>query len=228
MDFEKINRELNGAPFIVDLKGNVNNSDMLIQGTGVVKKIGHYEALLNFSHLPKGFHPAAISTYTISICCYAAAAMRNGGLNIVSMGATGYNTVRKLDFENGGQITISGEVSIDHNNFTFSGSIEGQAELPDDLAGNSIYIKRIIPVKEHMLHGVGEGTLFRQNGRGVKVTIDTTHTLKFQGERLPNPLKGEQFRIVSESGTLTNRTYKTNAYSILDGANTMAAVLQMK
>jgi hypothetical protein len=221
MNFEKINTELNGAPFTVNLKGNVNDSDISIQGTGIVKKIGHYEALLNFSHLPKGFHPAAISTYTISICCYGAAAMRNGGLNIVSMGANGYKTVRKLFFENGGLITISGDVTIDRNNFTFAGSIEGQADLPDDLAGNSIYIKRIVPVKEHELHGVGEGSLFRQNGREIKVKIDTTHLLKYHGERLSNPLKNEQFRIVSESGTLLNRTYKTNAYSILDGATTL-------
>lgn len=211
--------------FNIMVKGNINNTPIIIEGNGVVSRIGVYQATLNFNTIPKNFHPSAIATYLLSICCYYVGAMRNRGLNISSMGAKSYSTKRVLSFKTG-KITINGKIEEKNEIVKFTGSINGKVKLPNDLAGNSMYIKRI-DSKERgaKLIGKGEGSLFRINGQEVPMKIHTIHTLS--PKRLKNPLRKTQFRIVTENGELIGKTYKATVCSILDGSNTMANVLEM-
>ncbi len=221
-----IYRRHEATPFSIFVEGTLNGTSLTVTGNGGIPRRGVYEAVLNFSVLPPAFHPSAISTYLVSICCYANGEMRNGGLNILAMGAKGYSTRRVLKFGKNEQIVIEGDVSLEDIGFTFKGSISGEVKLPQDLAGNSIYIKRIDPSDGGIkLIGTGEGSLFRSKGPEVPVRIETVHTLR--PKPLPNPLTSTQFRIVTESGDLIGRTYRTRVHSILDGANTMAKVLKM-
>jgi hypothetical protein len=211
--------------FNIMVKGNVNNTPLVIEGNGVVSKIGVYEATLNFNALPPNFHPSAIATYLLSICCYYVGAMRNRGINISSMGANSYSTKRILTFKNG-KITIKGNIDKKDESVKFTGSINGKVKLPNDLAGNSIYIKRIDPKERGIkLIGIGEGSLFRINGQEIPMKIHTIHNLKTK--RLRNPLRNTQFRIVTENGELIGKTYRAIVCSILDGNNTMGNVLEM-
>jgi hypothetical protein len=82
------------------------------------------------------------------------------------------------------------------------------------------------PVSDHVVSGVGEGSIHTVGGGNVPVVIETLHTLK--PVDLPNPLKKTQFRIVTESGELVGRTYSTEVHSILDGANTMENVMKRR
>lgn len=212
------------VPFKIAIKGTVNNTPLTIEGSGVVPCQGVYEGVLNFSTIPQHFHPSAIATYVMSICCYMHASMRNGGLNINAMGGKGYSTHRVLRFGND-KIVIKGTVMPDANGVTFKGTINGKAKLPSDLSGNSIYIKRIDSTNKGLtLIGKGEGSLFRTNGGEVKVGIETVHNIT--NKALRNPLKSTQFRIVTESGILNGRSYSARVHSVLDGANTMQKVLE--
>ncbi len=223
---KSIYRQFDPAPFQILLKGQLNNTPLTIEGSGVVSRLGVYEAVLNFSAMPPHFHPCAVAAYTLSICCYSAAAMRNNGLNIRSMGAKDYATRRTLTFKNG-RIVIDGNLVWKGGGFVFSGSINGKVKLPPDLAGNSCYMKKIDPTKEGTrLIGTGEGSLFRTNGREVPLRINTIHNLR--PKRLSNPLKITQFRIVTESGELIGLTYRSVVHSVLDGNNTMSKTLEMK
>lgn len=221
-----IYRAHEATPFSIFVEGTLNGIPLTVTGNGVIPRRGVYEAVLNFSVLPPAFHPSAISAYVVSICCYNIAEMRNGGLNISAMGAKGYSTRRVLKFGKSEQIVIEGDVSLEDIGFTFKGKISGEAKLPQDLAGNSMYIKRIDPSDGGIkLIGTGEGSLFRSNGPEVPVRIETVHTLR--PKPLPNPLTFTQFRIVTESGDLIGRTYRTRIHSVVDGVNTMAKVLKM-
>ncbi len=94
------NESLDPRPFSISLSGTVNDVPVTIEGNGVIRSYGVYEGVLNFDALPPDFHPTAISPFVVSICCHAYAGMRNGGLNIMAMGATGYSTRRVLTFNN--------------------------------------------------------------------------------------------------------------------------------
>lgn len=220
-----IYREHKAIPFSIFVEGTLNDTPLVITGNGVIPRRGVYEALLNFSAIPPNFHPSAISTYVVSICCYGNAEMRNGALNILTMGAKGYSTRRILTFGSD-KIVIEGDVSLEDSGFAFKGTISGKAKLPQDLSGTSIYIKKIDPSdRGTKLTGIGEGSLFRSKGREVTVQIETVHVLR--PTSLVNPLHSTQFRIVTESGELIGQTYRTTVHSVLDGANTMAKVLAM-
>jgi len=221
----KTMKAFDAVPFKIELAGKVNGEQMVINGMGVVPQLGTYVAMLNFNIIPPGFHPAAIGTYSVSICCYAFAAMRNGGLNISAMGASGYSSKRVLKIGKD-TIIIEGEVNLDPKGTTFLGKISGTANLPKGISGNSTYLKRITPVAPNKLIGVGEGSLFVDGGGEVPVGIETIHTLK--PGSLPKFLKQPQFRIVSESGVVIGTSYKTKVYSILDGSNTMERVSNLK
>ena len=217
-------RNFEPKPFRIALSGKVNGDQISVHGVGTIPRLGQYDAMLNFSSLPQDFHPSAIATYTVSICCVYNAAMRNRALNIAAMGAEGYSTRRVLPFGKE-QILIEGDIHPLGGGFEFEGKISGEAKLPRDLAQNSIYIKRISPESGNRLIGVGEGSLFRINGREFPVRIDTVHTLR--PKELANRLKKPEIHIVTESKQLIGLTYKTQIHSVVDGQNTMSKMLSM-
>jgi hypothetical protein len=203
-------------PFFIRVHGTLNDSPIEIEGTGVVHRQGLYDATLNFSRIPEHFHPSAVATYIVSICCNQVAAMRNDGLNIQAMGAEGYETKRVLTFQPDlGQVTIQGNVSDTERGTVFEGTIEGQANLPDDLTGSSVYVKRIEPHEDGArLLSIGEGSLFRDRHQEVTVKIESEHRLR--PTPLANPLTQIQYRMVSEAGHLIGRTYHTRVHAIVD------------
>jgi hypothetical protein len=144
--------------------------------------------------------------------------MRNGGLSTAATGGKGYSTRRILKFGED-KIVIEGDVSLNNANVVFEGSITGRAMIPDDLTGNSIFIQKLEMVKEGELRGIGEGSLFKSDGRDVQVTIVTLHTIR--PTHLDNPLSHPQFRITTSSRNLSGLTYHTIVHSIVDGINTM-------
>jgi hypothetical protein len=221
-----VDPQFSPIPFEITVDGAINGTNVFIRGVGNIPQRGVYRAVLNFSELPAGFHPSAIATYVVSICCGYEGAMRNGGLNFRAMGATGYTTRRVLSFEHSGQIVIEGDVSLGSHEASFKASIHGEARLPDDLAGNSIYIKRIEPLAPTRLLGIGSGSLFANCSTCAPVTIETLHELR--PTTLPNPLRQTQFRVVTESGVLTGQSYSTQVHSIMDGANSMNAAIQQR
>lgn len=206
--------------FEIGLTGTVNNQKIEIKGKGEIIQRGLYKAELEFNTLPQGFHPAAIATYTVSICCYAHAATCNGALNIYDMGADGYHTTRILKFADAGKIIIDGDVkNIDKKNATFKGSIQGNVSLPNDLSCHAMYVKKIEPHKNGIeLLGAGTGTLFRNgNERTLITNIQTLHRLT--PEKINKPLQYPEYRMVFESGELKGNIYKTVVHSILDTEN---------
>ena len=85
-------------PFVLDVDCAVNGETFTIAGKGVVDPIGTYTASLRFSKLPRGFHPVLVTSYTVSICCIAEAAQRNGGMNFRTLlGRSAlYEAIRQL------------------------------------------------------------------------------------------------------------------------------------
>jgi hypothetical protein len=212
-------------PFSIDVSGTVNDESVDITGAGVVPVTGVYEATLNFSRIPQGFHPSAISIAHVSICCATKAASRNGAKNIAEMGASGYDTDRTVSLpgEYDGEVDIWGEVSSDGSSFGFEGEIDGEMALPDDVGGNSMYFQRFVPFEDGtVLTGTAMGSLFRSTGEEVKLRLDEEHSL--QGD-LSDPLTEPEFRVVTESGHLEGRTYRTVVHSIVDDENAMAKLV---
>lgn len=208
-------------PFQLTIQGEINNCGLQILGCGVVERHGIYRATLNFSDMPDGLHPSAISTFLISICCNLVSAMRNSGLNIEAMGATGYQTQRILTFGEHGEIVINGDVEGKDSITTFDASISGEADLPNDLNGTSIYTKRIEPRDDGArLVCVGNGALFRHGAAAIEVGVESEHRLR----PLPvaNPLTFLQFRTSSECGRLVGRTYETTVQAVVDSNDSFA------
>lgn len=215
-------------PFQIAVDGTINDEQLSIRGTGCVRALGIYEAVLNLSTVPPDFHPSAVATFIVSICCARAAAMRNGALNIGAMGAEGYETTRTLTFggDEESKIVVEGDVSSADEGVTFKGSIDGEARLPAGLAGNSVYVKKLEPQNGGAtVHGIGEGSLFLQDGGNIPVGIESFHRLR--PDPVPNPLTGPQLRTVHESGILNGRTYTTRVHAMLDDADVVNRVMRM-
>lgn len=211
------------ASFQMNLDGQVNNKSFRLQGEGQVRSLGIYLADLSFSSIPAGLHPSALAIIVTSICCYLYGAPRNDGLNIKSMGATGYSTGRSLRLADAGAIDVEGDVAVRGTDVTFTGRITGEAQLPTDLSGLSMYLAKIDPVENgQRLNEVAKGTIFRKGAVGVPVDLNSFHNLT--PRNLPNPLRGREYRIVTENGVLDGRVYRTNIVSILDGQNTLKAL----
>lgn len=209
-------------PFTISLRGTLNGEDVAVEGAGAVARLGLYEATLNFTTIPAGFHPSAIATFTVSICCNFQTAMNHDALNIQAMGATGYETKRVLTFGDLGEVTIEGDVDVSSGGTRFEGEITGSAELPEDLASSSIYTKRIEPHDEGAtLLCCGNGALFRQSAPPVPVVVESQHRLR-PGPP-PNPLRANQYRISTETGTLLGRTYRTTVHAVVDDQDPIEA-----
>lgn len=214
------------APFEIDVSGTINDERVEVTGTGVVPDVGVYNASLNFSNIPQGFHPSVVAIAKVSICCYNAAAMRNDGLNVAEMGTTGYSVERTVSLpdEQSGEIDIEGEVFYDGSGFGFKGEVEGEVEMPDGVGGNSMYFQRIVPSENgNVLSGTASGSIFNRNGKEVRLRLDEQHELM---ESPSNPLTDPEFRVVTESGTLEGRTYRTVVHSIVDSENTMQKLVE--
>lgn len=212
-------------PFEINVNGTVNGEEVEITGSGVVPTIGVYEATLNFSSIPDGFHPSAVSISNVSICCANLAAARNDANNIAEMGTRGYATHREVSLpgEYDGEVVIEGDVFTGESGFGFNGEIEGEMRLPDDIGGNSMYFQRFVPSEEgQVLTGTAYGSLFESPNEEVKLRLDEEHELV---DSPSNPLTEPMFRVVTESGTLQGRTYHTVVHSILDTENTLQTIV---
>lgn len=219
-------RDFKPLSFFLHVDGDLNNQKIEINGLGYVAKPGEYRGALNFNKSIPDFHPSAVVTFLMSICCYAEPQGQNGAYGIRRMGGVGYDTKRTIEFEKDEKIEITGSVKLIDNQMTFTGYLQGQFTQGKDLSGNSIYIKKITPNEDgHILKGVGEGSLFRNHGNELKAKITTEHVIT--PNKLENPINFNMFRIVSESGYLIGNTYSTQVHSILDKQNTMSKVWEM-
>lgn len=208
-----------GIPFSISVRANVNQTGFTIAGLGTVPFRGVYQGILNFSELPPSFHPVVASAYIYSICCYMHAATRNGALNIMDMGVSGYRTERNLTFPDGDSIRIVGDVERSHSGFGFNGEMNGNVSVPNDIIAHSFYTTLLQPDGAGRIVGRGEGSCFREGGEDFPVKIETVHTFD-RAKSLPEP----QFRIVTDHGTLDGLSYSFALHSVLDRVNTMLKV----
>lgn len=206
-------------PINIKARGIINGTRFNVNGAGVIRTFGVYEAILNFDKIPPHFHPSAIGTFIVSDCCGAGASMRNGGLNMSTMGVEEYDIHRKLDVA-GGEINLRGKAFYTPEALVLDIDIDGDANLPDDLISHSIYIKRVYHDGPGIILGVGNGSLFRQDGSEVPVDINTRYLV--QPNPLPNPMKDCEYRIATEDGLLFGLSYHLRIHSIFDGGNTMS------
>ncbi|MFH6955088.1 hypothetical protein ACHSBP_18480 [Pseudoalteromonas sp. XMcav1-K] len=211
-------------PINIKAQGNINNTDIIVNGAGVIRTLGVYESILNFNKIPPKFHPSAIATFIVSNCCGAGASTRNGGKNMTSMGVIEYEVERRLELA-GGLINMHGKAYYTNEALVLDIDIEGNIDLPDDLIGHSVYLKKVYPSEcKSKAFGVGEGSLFRANGEDVPLTINTKYNLT--PSVLPNPLEAPEYRIATEDGVLNGNSYSLRIHSIFDGINTMEGVTQ--
>jgi hypothetical protein len=201
-------------PLYVHLDGTINDEFVTVEGVGCVPNPGVYEATFNFDLIPESFHPTLGSILVLK--CVAAAATRNGAKNIIETGADGYDTRRVLTLggENDGYLEAEGDVCLERG-LRFEGNISGDLRPPDDLAGTSMFIQRLGPGNDgRRISGPAVGSTFRIGGGEVPFELEEETEL--EGE-LTDPMTERETRIVTESGTLHGRTYRTVVHSILDG-----------
>ncbi|MCX2829737.1 hypothetical protein RGU76_28910 [Bacillus pseudomycoides] len=215
------------CPWAINAKaeGEINGVNFKMNASGYIRTNGVYEANLNFDKLPPKFHPSAISSFIVSICCGAGASMRNNGVNMSTMGIKSYTVNRKLRLL-GSTIIIEGTAELTLEALVLNVKVKGNVELPDDLSGHSIYLKRIEPIDgKSKIIGVGEGSLFRTNGEEISVQIDTEYTnISPPLSNLKRAITKPEFRIATEDGELYGLTYRTRIHSIFDGINSMESV----
>ena len=205
-----ITTAIGGEPFVIEVDGVVNGTTFFVKGSGVVDPIGTYTATLTFSSLPSGFHPVAMTAYTVSICCWLLAEELNGAKNLHSLGVTSYDMERNLTFSKRGALQIVGKVDATGDIFSFRGSVKGNVSLPDDLTGESYYNTVLFPAGPGKVTEKGPGGLRRANGEEVPVQVASTCTFD------PSiSLPFEQNRTVTETGTLTGLTYKLVLHSVV-------------
>src|SRR5262245_34961410 len=204
----------------------INGTRFAIEGTGRIPTHGVYDADLDFEKIPSQFHPSALASFLISACCGAGASMRNGGVNMSTMGAEEYAVRRRLRFSTGGKIDMSGTARFTPAALVLDVEVNGDVRLPDDVSPHCMYIKRVEPVPgtDHLI-GVGEGSLFRRDGAEISLLVDTKYTLiSPKASELARPLAGPEFRILSEDGELDGTRYHSRIHSIFDGINSMQNV----
>ncbi|WP_305928048.1 hypothetical protein [Bacillus mycoides] len=214
-------------PWAINAKaeGEINGVRFTMNATGFIRTYGVYEATLNFDKLPPKFHPCAISSFIVSACCGAGASMRNKGVNMTTMGIESYKVVRKLRILDS-VITIEGTANFTPEALVLNVKVKGDVDLPDDLSGHSIYLKRVEPIGNNSgLIGIGEGSLFRTNGEEISLQIDTEYVNIYPELRnLKYAITKPEFRIATEDGELYGLTYRTRIHSIFDGINSMENV----
>jgi hypothetical protein len=203
-------------PINATAKGSINSDDFTLHGAGVIRTFGVYDAILNFSRIPRHFHPSAMGTFIVSASCGAGAASRNDGLNFSQMGVQSYQLMRKIDVA-GGTITITGTAKYLAQALTLALEIEGKVDLPDDLAGHSVYLKKVSAHSPSCIKAVGEGSLFRLNGSEVPVDVNSRYDLL--PDPLPNIIANPEYRYATEDGIVTGNSYHLRIHSIFDGKN---------
>ncbi len=212
-------------PINVHARANINNVEFSVTGTGVLRTNGVYDVDLNFDELPPNFHPCVVATPVISTCCGAGASMRNGGINMATMGVASYRVERELTLD-GGSIRITGTAKLTPHFLQLDTECSGQVRLPNDMVGHSVYITRVKPMPgEGALHEIGQGSFFRANGEEIPVKI-TAQYKDFEPayNSLPNPLTKPEYRFVTEDGELWGLNYRSRLHSIFDGVNSMSLI----
>jgi hypothetical protein len=211
-------RESYPWPLNITGKGNVNGQSFTLNGAGVIRCAGVYHAALNFSAIPAGFHPSAISMFIVSTCCDAGASERNGARNLRMRGTEGYEAHRELTFGRD-KIVLDGTADYRGPALLLEVNVTGTVSLPDDLCGHAVYITRVQPQDGGRILALGEGSLFRKSGEEVKIGISTLQTLR--PNPLPTPLRSPEFRIATESGESFGNSYHLTIHSIYDAINSM-------
>lgn len=211
-------------PINIKASGRVNGTDFNINGAGVIRTFGVYDAILNFDRLPVGFDATTLAPLVVSNCCGAGASMRNGGLNMSTMGVEEYKVHRKLDIGDG-RVDMKGKALYTHEALILDIKIEGDVSLPDDLSGHSVYVKKVYPSGEGEMLGVGTASLFRFNGDEVKVGINTRYQVK--PSPLPHPLIAPEYRLATADAERYGLSCHVRIHSIFDGINSMNSVESM-
>jgi hypothetical protein len=205
-------------PLNVSARGTVNGTEFSISGAGVIRCVGVYHAILNFSRIPPRFHPSAISMFVISTCCEAGASARNGAKNMRVRGAKLYRAQRELTFDQG-KITLEGTARYTDEALLLDVEVQGKVDLPDDLCGHSVYFQRVSPASDGTLTARGDGSLYRKSGEEIRISISARQRFE---PALSDPLTKSEFRVATEDGVLEGRSYRTTIHSIFDGANSMS------
>ena len=202
-------------PFVLKVTSEVNRESFTITGRGMVDPIGTYSARLRFSKLPRNFHPILVTSYTVSICCIAEAAQRNGGLNFRSLlGRSAlYEAIRQVVIGDGIGLEIAGTVSEKQGSIRFVGTLAGRSRIPADLLPMAYYRERLTTDGGRGVIGKGEGSIFRANGRDLQVGMETSYVFKKKAV-MPYP----QVRTVTDSGALKGLTYDVVLHSIVERA----------
>ena len=202
-------------PFVLNVASRVNGEAFAIRGKGTVDPIGTYSARLRFSKLPRNFHPVLVTSYTVSICCIAEAAQRNGGLNFRSLlGRSAlYEAIRQLVVGDGIALEIAGTVAEKRGLIEFQGTLEGKSRVPADILPMAFYRERLRSAGGGRVIGQGEGSLFRANGTDLRVAMETSYVFKTKA-RMPY----EQMRTVTDSGALKGLEYSVVLHSVVERA----------
>jgi hypothetical protein len=202
-------------PFVLKVASEVNGEQFTITGRGVVDPIGVYTARLRFSRLPRNFHPILVTSYTVSICCIAEAAQRNGGLNFRSLlGRSAlYEAIRQIVVGDGIGLEIGGTVEEKAGVIRFAGTLRGRSRVPADILPMAFYRERLTSDAAGAVVGKGEGSLFRARGKDLRVGMRTSYVFK---KKAVMPF--EQVRTVTDSGSLDGLDYRVVLHSIVERA----------
>jgi len=206
------------APLQLSMTANVdiNGVKFTIDGVGVVRVPGVYEATLNFSDLPSNVPPGLLATFLTSACCNGGASERMGSRNLGHTGVTAYSAERTIDIGIAGKIVMSANATLIGDKITIQANLAGSYTGDCSKSGHAIYYITAEPLENgRKIRGVGEGSLFDCDGKETKVTLDQIFSLH-QPQNLPNPLTKKEFRILTEDGVLSGLSYRQRIHSICE------------
>lgn len=202
------------TPFAIDadVTGEINGTSVDVKGVGTITQPGVYEATLNFSEIPDGFHPSVFAAQMLSISCSRISVTR-GTPNMEERGVDSYESTRTITGD-GIDLTVSGKAVYEDECLDMDLEVSGECDLPDDMAGTTSYFVRWEPTDDGIV-GVGEVSLFREGNNRIPTRMDSEYH-SIQPDPLPVPLEESQYRIVTEAGDLDGTTYESTVHSMLD------------
>lgn len=207
---------------------NINGNQFTINGVGVVRSPGVYEATLNFSDLPSNIPPGLLATFLTSACCNGGSSEREGSLNLGHTGVTSYTAHRTISLEDGGAITMTAQASLSDAQIKIEAELSGQISADCSTPSHAIYYITAEPLEAgKKIRGVGEGSIFSCGGKETKVFLDQIYSLE-EPQVLPNPLIKNEFRVITEDGTLSGLSYRQRIHSICEPSDVFSRILTME